>query len=70
MPVSVVDWLCEGRDGEGGRSGIRTHEPLAGLDPPPERSGVLGIGKAVLSELVAAGEVLTVTIGHEGIDLT
>jgi hypothetical protein len=34
---------------------------------PPERSGVIRAGKRAASELLAAGDVLTVTVNPEGI---
>ena len=47
-----------------GRDLVVSYNPR--FDPAPERSGVLGIGRAVLPEVVEAGEVLSVTIANDG----
>jgi hypothetical protein len=45
---------------------LRRHELRARWDPrygPPERSGVIRLGKAVAAELLSPGDVLAVTVG-------
>jgi hypothetical protein len=34
---------------------------------PPERSGVIGVGRAAARELLAAGDVLVLTVASDGV---